>query len=104
MKVEISFVVGPGSTPDHRTDQRFSKVFDVEWPGRPMPGEDFEVDVGPPIQETQFQVKGIHWTTESPVNVYLERIEVEPDEVEWDGGLDGYVAYCRTRGWKVNGR
>ena len=49
-KVEISFVVGTSDEPNHRTDSRFRKVFEVEWPGRPMPGEIIEVDIGHPVQ------------------------------------------------------
>jgi hypothetical protein len=103
MKVEISFVVGESKEPDHRTDSRFSKVFEVEWPGRPMPGETIELDVGPPLEEASFEVTGIYWLTEKPTSIYLERIVVSADEVEWDGGLTGYGRYCRRQGWEVMG-
>jgi hypothetical protein len=73
-----------------------------------MPGERIEVDVGPPIEDHEFTVKGVYWLTEgagpksTPLcQVYLERIVIAPDEVEWQDGLEGYVDYCRKRGWEV---
>jgi len=108
VKVEISFVVQPTEVPSHHTDRRFSKAFEVEWLGRPMPGERLEVDVGPPVEDHEFTVKGVYWLTPGAgsegtpqCHVYLERIVIPPGGVEWQDGLDGYVDHCRRRGWEV---
>lgn len=101
MKVEISFTIQPTAIPSHHTDRRFSKVFDVDWPGRPMPEEEIDLDVSPPVEGMTFKVAGVYWSVERPCLVYLERIEVAPDQVEWQDGLDGYVESCRRRGWQV---
>jgi hypothetical protein len=100
-RVEISFVVGTWEESNHRTDSRFRKVFEVEWPGRPMPGEMIEVDIGHPIQEEAFEVGGIYRATESTPWLFLKRVVVDEDEVEWDGGLSGYGRYARRHGWEV---
>lgn len=102
MQVEISFVVQPEAAPRIGADRRFRKVFDVEWPGRPMPGETIEVDIGAPISEHDFKVKGVYWMAQGPINVYLEPVVIPPGEVEWQDGLDGYIEYATGRGWEVS--
>jgi hypothetical protein len=67
-----------------------------------MPGESIEVDVGPPVEDGEFKVKGVYWLTESPTNVYLEPVIVSPEEAKAQEGLEGYMKYCKSRGWKVS--
>jgi hypothetical protein len=102
VKVEISFVIRPPGPPSHHTDRRLAKVFDVDWPGRPMPGEAIEVDVGSPTEDGEFAVKGVYWLTENPTNVYLEAIVIPPELAEMEGEVDRYMDYCKSRGWKVS--
>ena len=104
MRVEISFTVGFQEEPNHHTDSRFSKVFEVDWPGRPMVGETIELDIGHPISEESFEVAGFYWMTERPTWIYLKRIVIPEDWEGWDGDLPGYGKYCKERhGWEVTG-
>jgi hypothetical protein len=100
MNVEISFTVQRGEVPSHHTDLRLSKVFDVEWPGRPAAGESIEVDVGAPGDENEFTVGGVYWATESPTLVYLNPTRIPMDEQEQ---LEDYLKYVEKRGWKITG-
>lgn len=67
-----------------------------------MPGEAIEVDVGSPDEDGEFRVKGVYWLAESPINVYLEPHVVNPEDFGWDGGVDGYLSYCKRKGWNVS--
>jgi hypothetical protein len=98
MKIGVSFVVQRREVASHHTDLRFSKLFDVDWPGRPSPGEYIDLDVGPPGEDEEFKVRGVSWSTETPVNVYLEPIIIPDDEQEQ---LDGYISSVGKKGWKV---
>jgi hypothetical protein len=103
MKVEIAFTVQRAEEASHHTDLRFSKVFDVEWPGRPQVGEGIDLDVGPPGDkyENEWKVAAVYWSTEGPTLVVLEPIVIPPDEQEQ---LDGYRnSLERRNGWKVTG-
>ena len=104
MKARVTLIVQPGVEADWRTDRIFRKEFDVDWPGRPLPGERIEVDLGPPIEDLEFTVDEVYWSTSDPVTVILEPVVVSPEEVEWEDGLDGYVRHARRRGWEVTGR
>jgi hypothetical protein len=100
MKIEISFLVQRTEVPNHHTDHRFSKVFDVEWPGRPMAGESIDLDISPPGDDPDdFQVAEIYWGTERPPLVALRRMVIPEDEQE---PLDRYIEACRKKGWEVS--
>ena len=100
MKIEISFRVLTAARPDEQYDRQVKKTFDVEWPGRPMPGEHIDIDIPAPIQEFDFHVSVVSWSTTGPVVVTLEPVRL-PSEEAWDGGLKDWAEYCRKKGWEV---
>jgi hypothetical protein len=104
VKVEISFVVAPKDPPPNQTLPRLSKVFEVEWPGRPMRGEEIELDIFPPNDLDNFVVATARWSTQTHSQVELEPIWVTPEDlaVDWPGGLREYIDDCRNNGWNVS--
>lgn len=111
MRVEVIFHIQTEATSSFHGDVKISKTVEVEWPGRPMPGEYFGLDIGLPVPERDMKVERVGWTIEQPSQgsepfaqmfVRLESIRVTPEEVEWEGELDGYLEYVQKRGdWKV---
>jgi hypothetical protein len=108
MKVEISFTIGTSDKPDHRSDARLRKVFDVQWSGRPMLGETIELDIGHPISEESFEFAGAYWNVVpsqdgSTAYFWLKRVVVAADDFEWEDGFNGYAEYVKKHGWDVFG-
>jgi hypothetical protein len=102
VKIDVSFIVQLGTVPNHHVDRRFKKTFEVDWPGRPATGETVELDVGPPLRDYDFEVAGVYWAVADPPLIHLRDVVIPPREVEWQDGIDGYIDYCRKKGWEVH--
>ncbi len=108
MKIMISFAVGPGEKPNHRDDAHLRKVFDVEWPGRPMPGDIVEPDIPNPIDEEEFRFANAYWSVEpgrdgTTAWFSLTRIVVDPEAIWWGEGFNAYAEFVKKNGWEVTG-
>jgi hypothetical protein len=108
VKVEISFTVGPGGSPDHHEDARLRKTFEIDWAGRPLEGEVVELDIAHPLEEESFEFAGAYWSVNPSSDgttawFWLRRVVVDADNFGWEDGFPGYMHYAQKRGWDVFG-